>query len=362
MAKRPGSPPIQKATRRQVLTAATSGLAAAAFPFSKVTAASSDAPAKLLRGLALAGAEFGQLVPGQFGRDYIYPTPDDFKYCANLGFNVVRLPFKWDRLQPDLNKPFDEEEWGHLSGALQNAKDARLSVILDPHNYAHRRVRDDDYTVDHLIGSKRVPTAAFTSFWQDLAQRTKNEPHVIFGMMNEPADIAPDVWLEIANQTLAAIRASGASQLVLVPGVAYTGAHSWYAAGNTAMNALHDPGNNFAIEVHQYLDSDSSGRSGQSVSETIGRERLQDFQTWARDNKLQAFLGEFGCGRDAKSLKALNAMVREVESKPDVWIGWTAWAAGPWWPDDDPLRLSKNSKGEVPPQTKLLSGFARSKS
>jgi endoglucanase len=362
MVKRSKPQPRQTATRRQVLTAATSGLAVAAFPFSNVTAGSSEAPAKMLRGVALAGAEFGQLVPGQFGRDYIYPTADDFKYCSDLGFNVARLPFKWDRLQPDLNKPFDEEEWAYLSGAIQNAKDARLSVILDPHNYAHRRVRDDDYTVDHLIGSKRVPTEAFTSFWHDLAQRTKNEPHVIFGMMNEPADITAGAWLDIANKTLAAIRTSGAGQLILVPGVAYTGAHSWYAAGNTAMNALQDPSANFAIEVHQYLDSDSSGRSGQSVSETIGRERLQDFQTWARENRLKAFLGEFGCGSDAKSLKALNTIIREVESNTDIWIGWTAWAAGPWWPDDDPLRLSKNTKGEVPPQTKLLSGFARSKS
>ena len=317
-------------------------------------------PAAFLRGVALAGAEFGQLIPGQLGRDYIYPRPADFKFCVSQGFNVARLPFKWDRLQPDTGKPFDDGEWNELSTAIQNAKLAGLSLILDPHNYSRRRVREDDYSAEHLIGSAQVPVAAFTAFWQELARRAKSETHLIFGLMNEPVDIAADTWLGIVNQTLSAIRETSARQLILVPGVAYTGAHSWYAAGNTVLTGVRDPADNFAVEVHQYLDEDSSGRSAKAISATIGSERLQAFQNWARDNKLKAFLGEFGAGSDAASLKALENTVREVESNTDVWIGWTAWGAGPWWPDDEPLRLSTSSTGQIPPQTKLLSAFARS--
>jgi endoglucanase len=346
--------------RRNVLAGAVAATVPLG-PFAAIRARSGNPSAAPLRGVALAGAEFGQLMPGQIGRDYIYPGPTDFKYCATLGFTVVRLPFKWERLQPDLYKPFDKDEWDQVAASIKHSKQAGLTLILDPHNYAHRRVRDDDFTVDHVIGSERVPVAAFTSFWRELAQRTKDQSHVIYGMMNEPADIEANAWRVIANQTLLAIRETGAGQLVLVPGVAYTGAHSWYPAGNTVLEGLRDPANHFAIEVHQYLDGDSSGRSGAAVSETIGAERLQAFQAWARDHKLKAFLGEFGAGSDAVSLKSIENLVREVESNGDVWIGWTAWAAGPWWPDNDHLRLSMSSTGEIPPQTKLLSMLARAK-
>ncbi|NOT70940.1 MAG: glycoside hydrolase family 5 protein [Hyphomicrobium sp.] len=341
------------------LAARASG--AALIPFAAHAAEPFKGRKKMLRGVALAGAEFGQLIPGQHGRDYIYPGAAEYARCAAQGFNVVRLPFKWDRLQPDLGGAFAEEEWRFITQAIKHTKRARLALILDPHNYAHRRVRDDDFTIDHLIGSDRVPASAFIAFWRELARRTKQHNHLIYGLMNEPADIGAEAWRDIANATLAAIRDTGATNLVIVPGTAYTGAHSWIEAGNTALEAIRDPADNFAIEVHQYLDADSSGRSGATVSGTIGVERLQAFQSWARGHNLKAFLGEFGAGQDAVSLKALAAIVSEVENNRDVWIGWTAWAAGPWWPDDDPLRLSPSRNGIVPPQMKLLSKRARSK-
>jgi endoglucanase len=338
--------------RRQLLASTAS------LPLWISAANAADAPRPMLRGVSLAGAEFGQLVPGQHGRDYIYPDLIDYKFCAAQGFNAVRLPFKWDRLQPDLGKPFDAEEWAHIAAAIAIAGKLGLSLILDPHNYARRRIRDNDYTKDHMIGSDAVPVSAFTDFWKDLAHRTKHQSHVIFGMMNEPADIDAKDWLPIANATLAAIRETGATNLVLVPGVAYTGAHSWYKAGNTALDGIRDPANTLAIEVHQYLDGNSSGTTGHAVSETIGAERLQAFQNWAREKKFKAFLGEFGSGPEPTNLKALENIVREVESNRDVWIGWTAWAAGPWWPDNEPMRLSPGKDGKIPPQTKLLAKFA----
>jgi endoglucanase len=87
---------------------------------------------------------------------------------------------------------------------------------------------------------------------------------------------------------------------------------------------------------------------------------LQDFQAWARAQNFKAFLGEFGAASDAASIVALNAMMREVERNSDVWIGWTAWAAGSHWPQDEPFRLAPDADGVLPPQTKLLASLARS--
>ena len=83
-----------------------------------------------------------------------------------------------------------------------------------------------------------------------------------FGLMNEPNGVAATQWLAAANAAIAGIRASGAQNLVLVPGVRWTGAHSWYSgdSGSNAavMGGVVDPLDHYAYELHQYLDSDSS--------------------------------------------------------------------------------------------------------
>jgi endoglucanase len=74
-----------------------------------------------------------------------------------------------------------------------------------------------------------------------------------------------------ANQTLIAIRNTGATNLVLVPGVAWTGGWSWEEANmygtpnSVVMATVRDPGNNMAFEIHQYLDGDSSGTNPNCV-------------------------------------------------------------------------------------------------
>ena len=59
----------------------------------------------LFAGVNLAGGEFGKL-PGTYGTDYTYPAPADIDYYVELGFNLIRVPFRWERLQPTLGAPF----------------------------------------------------------------------------------------------------------------------------------------------------------------------------------------------------------------------------------------------------------------
>ena len=60
-------------------------------------------------GVNLAGGEFGKL-PGVANRDYAYPGPRQFDYCQAKGLTVIRLPFKWERVQPKLKDALDEAE------------------------------------------------------------------------------------------------------------------------------------------------------------------------------------------------------------------------------------------------------------
>lgn len=298
---------------------------------SSVSSSSSSTPlvGLVFRGVSLAGAEFGTAYPGIYEKDYIYPDQSEVDYFKGKSMNTLRVPFSWERLQPTLGAAFDATEFGRLDGFVTATTAKGVNVVIDPHNYARWN--------GSLIGSG-VSNAQFADFWSRLATRYKSNNKVIFAIMNEPNTMPTEQWLSAANAAIAAIRAAGANNLVLVPGNAWTGASTWNAnwygtANAVAMLNVVDSGNNYAYEVHQYLDSDSSGTSPTCVSASIGVERLTAFTAWLNTNGKRGFLGEFAGADNATCKSAVTNMLQYMQTNNNVWVGWTWWAAGPWWAD-----------------------------
>ena len=292
----------------------------------------------IYKGVNLAIAEFGLDAwgngknPGTYGVDYIYPSNEETDYFIRKGMNTIRLPFRWERLQPTLGGSFDSKEVGYLDAYVKDATSKGAYVLIDPHNYA----RFGNRLIDGGNGfDKSISDAQFADLWSKLAQRYKANSKVIFGLMNEPHDMKNSMdWINAANAAIAAIRATGATNLILVPGNHWTGAHTWVSSDNgRELLNIKDPGNNYAYEVHQYLDSDSSGTHTSCVSTTIGPERMQAFTKWLKDNKQKGFLGEFAGADNATCREAIKGQLQHMEDNSDVWIGWTWWAAGAWWGD-----------------------------
>ncbi|MQA65630.1 MAG: cellulase family glycosylhydrolase [Alphaproteobacteria bacterium] len=276
----------------------------------------------------IAGAEFGKKIPGTHGRDYIYPNANDIDYFLSKGFNTIRLPFKWERLQPKLGGPLEPEELMRIDRVVAHAAAKKAYVILDPHNFARYK--------GEVIGSSSVRGRKFGDFWKALAAHYKNHSYVIFGLMNEPHTISAYNWRRAVDAAIRGIRGQGAKNLILVPGTHRSGAHSWLSSDGGMSNAealqsVKDPANNLLIEVHQYLDSDFSGRSGSCQSESVGVTALQQFTDWARRNNHRAFLSEFAGGANETCMKAMEQMLTYMENNADVWTGWAYWAAGAWW-------------------------------
>jgi len=280
-------------------------------------------------GVNLAVAEFGQKKPGiplVYGKDYTYPHENEVNYFASKGMNVFRIPFHWAALQATPRGELVPEELARLRSSVEMITRKGLVAILDPHNYARYEGK--------IIGSAEFPAENFAFFWERVAGEFKDNPHVWFGLMNEPHDMPTQQWLDAANTAIAAIRRTGAKNLILVPGNHWTGAHSWVSSDNDdLMLKIQDPANRYLYEVHQYLDADSSGTKPQVVSPTIGADRLRTFTDWCRKNKKRAFLGEFGVAASEEGRVAIENMLTAMERDRDVWVGFTWWAAGPWWGD-----------------------------
>lgn len=302
-------------------------------------------------GVNLAGAEFGDAnLPGIYNVHYTYPTAAEIDYFVRKGMKVFRVPFRWERLQRALNAELDATELSRLDNIVHYATSAGAWVILDPHNYARY--------YGSVIGTANVPASAFADFWRRVAKHYQNNSKVIFGLMNEPNTMASELWRDDANIAIAAIRRSGATNLILVPGNAWTGAHSWtqnwYGTPNaTTMLTVVDSLNNYAFEVHQYLDSNSSGTSATCSGTTVGTQRLQSFTNWLRQHGKRGFLGEFGVANNETCLAAMDNMLGHLDANSDVWLGWTWWAAGPWW-GTYMFSLEPNPNGTDKPQMAVL--------
>ena len=139
--------------------------------------------------------------------------------------------------------------------------------------------------------------------------------------------------LNLNQAAINGIRAAGATtQYIFVEGNAWTGAWSW-TKNNDNLSGLTDPQDKIVYEMHQYLDSDSSGTSETCVSSTIGKERIQAATEWLKDNEKVGVLGEFAGGVNDQCKTAVTGMLNYLGENSGVWMGAMWWAAGPWWGD-----------------------------
>jgi endoglucanase len=325
------------------------------------------------RGVNMSGAEWGVdyngvgTLPGTLINDYVYPDSfavsqegqanlyapagynnGAFTYYRGKGMTTFRLPFRWERLQRTLMGSFDATELGYLQTTVNDMLAAGAVVLIDPHNYAR-------YGTDQ-IGSAAVPNAAFADFWGTLAALYKNNPNVLYGLMNEPHDLTNGAqqWFDAAQAAINAIRNAGANNLVLVPGYNWTGAADWPTA-SALMGSIQDPANNFAFEVHEYVDQ-ASTTDNCGADPTIGTTQMQPFTDWARANKKRGFLGEFSGGptlqTTASCLNAIDNQLSHIDQNSDVYIGWTYWAGGPNWGQGNPMEHGVYSTDS--PQMQIL--------
>lgn len=272
-------------------------------------------------GVNLSGAEWNAT---------LFPTRSELVYFAAQGLGNIRLPIKWEFLQPALNGALDTTYLAQIRQVVDQAKALGLEVLIDLHNYGAYN--------GQLVGTPAVPTSAFVNLWSQLAKVFASDSNVVFDLMNEPQQTSPGAWRDIVNTAIAGIRAAGATQEILVSGIGWDSGSNWVWNGNAAVlgapGAVVDPLGKVTFEVHQYLDSGGTGRSDAVASATVGVDRLTAVTDWARTNGYKLYLGETGVGDDTLSLTALDKMMAFVKANEDVWEGVSYWAAGPGWRPD----------------------------
>jgi len=314
----------------------------------------SGARAVQFAGAVIAGGEFTpSRLPGRNGTDYIYPAPADIQYFHSKGMNVIRLPVLWERLQRRLGLALDEGEMRRLDAVVRAAESKQMKVILDIHNFGSY--------AGSAIASEKVPVEALGQLWHQIATRYRNRESVAFGLMYAPTRLQTETWLTVSNLAITEIRRAGARNLILVAGNGGSSARDWTATGYGTPNSdimlrSFDPGMNSVFEVQQNFDKDFSGTNPECRDAMVGVESLKPFTDWARANRRRGFLSQFAVGTSQTCLDALDNVLQFMAEANDVWLGWTYWAGGAWWPKDYYTNISPLD-GADRPQMKILERY-----
>jgi hypothetical protein len=260
-----------------------------------VVAEAHPTTASYKRGVNVSGAEFGAPFsldrtsgfsnknPGRYDRAYHYNGRATFDYLASRGVKLIRLQFRWERIQPTLGRPLNGTELRRLEGAVQRATDAGLEVILDVHNFGDYYIERKGRGVRFPIGSDRLPIGRFADLWRRLSRTFEGMPGIVgYGLMNEPAGmprvggLSPaKVWEKASQKALDAIRSNGDERLVLVQGYAWAGAQRW--PENHPSSWIDDPAENFRYEAHHYWDRNNSGAYVHSYAEEVADARTKGY-------------------------------------------------------------------------------------
>ena len=218
-------------------------------------------------GVNLAGLEFGtesdfsSSDPGELGTDFFTEREASFAYLASRGVDLVRLPFRWERLQPTVFGDLSDEHLALLRDSLDAALANGIDVILDLHNYG----RYEDASGQLQVGTDRLPADALADVWRKIsAEFSDHEAVLAYGLMNEPHSFeepadrsAARLWEDVSQQTLSALRSAGDDTLIMVAGYDWSSLKRWERTHPTGW--IDDPADNFKYEAHHYWDADGSG-------------------------------------------------------------------------------------------------------
>lgn len=150
-------------------------------------------------------------------------------------------------------------------------------ALIEPHNYIRYHNASSQPYPGSVIGNSSDPnvttTDQFAALWHKLPSRFRYNPNVLFGINNEPHNMTTELILRNNKATMNAIRSARAPQLVLVPGSGFTNTEMWTNVtgnglelgsmpGSEVISRIYDPLDNWAFDMHLYIDYDFSGTHG----------------------------------------------------------------------------------------------------
>lgn len=304
-------------------------------------------------GINICGAEFEEkTIPGEFGKDYAYPSETDIEYFYQQGFQLITIPFKWERVQNTPGGELNQQNINEIRRILHYCAPRNIKVILSMHNFGRYRIRDSEY----IVGCPTVPRADFADFWRKMAEELSDFNNIYgFGIMSEPHDMGAYDWFTTAQEAISAIRTIDKKTSIIISGDNYAAAEKWWQYSDRLKNLV-DPSNNLIYDAHCYFDKNYSGRYAESYdssgsTEYTGVIRIMPFVRWLNDHKKRGIVGEYGVpDNDLRWFALLDNFLKYLSENN---VNGCYWAAGSRW-NKYPLSVQPFVQADRPQMEVLL--------
>lgn len=304
------------------------------------------------RGINRAGPEYFADWDGWTGQTY-YEFPNvtvsgggvgsvakwasELTYLTNKGFNCIRIPIAWERVQHTLLGPLDTSYLANLQAMVKQATDAGFTVLIDLHNYSRYAVgafnaagtQVGTYT-QQVLSDGVLSFTHLNDVWTKLANVFKSNSQVIFELMNESHDTVNLTSTQLfagCQGVINAIRATGATNEILALNSRGSDTDHWYQYSPiggpldaVAALALTDSANNLSYAVHAYW----GGAPARYASYTA---LLKEVGDWAATNGKRLWLTEFGYSAPDQATyeTQVGGALTYMNASGSVWRGWTPW-------------------------------------
>lgn len=287
-----------------------------------------------------------------------YPQNEQIAYFAQKGFRVIRIPFRWEYMQPTTNGALSVSDSAEIDRIISTASMYDLKVILVMHNNGRR--------AEAIIGSALADTNAYKDFWKRFAHRyRKSETVYGYGIMNMTYSTGAYPWFDTAQAGIDAIREVDMRHAIFVSGDEYGWAHEWGTA-NSNLAALYDPANALIFEARSYWDRYYSGAyaetyQAQGATAMRGVDCLRPFVEWLSLNEKKGFIGEYGIPWRATDVEEWKTVLHTALSYLyDNEVGAAGWGGFLFESDMEALSFSPNDYAAPvdKPQMSVMSLFS----
>ncbi|WP_297095037.1 cellulase family glycosylhydrolase [uncultured Draconibacterium sp.] len=253
--------------------------------------------------------------------------PEYAQMVANLGFNHVRIPIRWEpegRSNPEAPYNINPQFLDQIKEVVDSCLNNGMFAIINMHHH------------EALFDDPNGQRERFLSQWKQISEYFKDYSYkLIFEILNEPhGHLTPDKWNIFLSDALAAIRIDSPDRIVSI------GSADWGGLGSISELELPDD-ENIILTIHYYNPFSFTGQGASWIEGSdawLGtkwnntepeRQRVQnDFaplKTLEEKQNIPIHIGEFGSystADDASREKWTTYIARYVESQGWSWAYW----------------------------------------
>lgn len=254
--------------------------------------------------------------------------PEYAGIIADLGFNHVRIPIRWEPANRSLSSsPYTVAETflNRIKQVVDSALNNGLYAIINMHHH------------DALFENPDAQKERFLSQWKQISEFFSDYPDsLLFEILNEPhGNLTPVKWNEFHKDALATIREDNPERIVLI------GTAEWGGLGGLPSLELPDD-ENIILTIHYYnpyqFTHQGAEWSGEEAQGWLGTKWLdtdterdvmrQDFaplKAYEQRHQVPVHMGEFGAYNKAdlqSRVKWTTFLSRYLEELGWSWAYW----------------------------------------